>query len=727
MSDTPSERLYNLLPIIYRIRDVDQNFALRALMAGLESEFLTLQADIDALYDNWFIETCDFWAVPYIGELVGVNGLNDSKKIFATQRREVANTIGYRRRKGLIATLEHVISDVTGWDVHVLEYGLRLSRTQHLAHMRQGQGRLVDLRSTAALDALGGPFETNAHTIDIRAISANTPTERQSVDAVYGKYKPTNIGIFFWRLRSYPMTRVPAGAITKDAVSGRFLPTGHYTFDPLRRDLPLFTLPQEVLTLRQRVALTNVPAPIDPVTFALDLDDFRERHTGTVDSGRELDQYIFQNSIYYGPNRSLCVLLNGSPLAPDAIYGADLSAWRVPAGLSFEGDHAVAVDVKLGRLLFLGEKRPSRSDLVEVSYCYGFSADTGGGPYNRLLYAPPGSTTPHEIHVLKQSAISTLKQALDEWATFVQSELKPQCIIHIHDNGVYNEDDMNIELPKNSLLVIEAAEGVRPCIVSNLMFHCAFASARLLLSGLLIDGNLTIDGNLNLEIDHCTLMPLGLSAQQSKSREAPLKITLDHCIVGPIQLRSANIELFAQDCILDSSSGFALETHATTHAAGPIVTLQRVTVFGEVQAHILKLAEDVIFTRRVYVREENVGLVSFCYVPLRSQTPYRDHCQHGPPLQLVNGVLSEPGLAEYEGRVSQRERIYPVFSTTRYGDPGYAQLSMDCPPEILRGATDGSEMGAFHDLFQAQRQDNLLQILDEYLPFDLSVGISYCS
>ncbi len=145
------------------------------------------------------------------------------------------------------------------------------------------------------------------------------------------------------------------------------------------------------------------------------------------------------------------------------------------------------------------------------------------------------------------------------------------------------------------------------------------------------------------------------------------------------------------------------------------------------QAHSLKLAENVIFTRRVHVREEHVGLVSFCYVPLRSQTPYRDHCLYGPALRLADGVLSDPELAEHEGRVSERERMYPVFTSTRYGDAGYAQLRIDCPQEILRGSDDGSEMGAFHDLFQAQRQDNLLQILDEYLPFGLAVGINYIS
>ncbi len=68
---------------------------MRALMAVLESEFDRLAGrDIDGLYDNWFIETCDEWVVPYIGDLLGVRGLHSvaSAGVFS-QRAYVANTL----------------------------------------------------------------------------------------------------------------------------------------------------------------------------------------------------------------------------------------------------------------------------------------------------------------------------------------------------------------------------------------------------------------------------------------------------------------------------------------------------------------------------------------------------------------------------------------------------------------------------------------------------------
>ncbi|MEJ2556707.1 MAG: hypothetical protein P8186_10865 [Anaerolineae bacterium] len=48
MNGTRQERLYNLLPDLYRQRDPEAGQALRALMSVLESEFETLEADLTA-------------------------------------------------------------------------------------------------------------------------------------------------------------------------------------------------------------------------------------------------------------------------------------------------------------------------------------------------------------------------------------------------------------------------------------------------------------------------------------------------------------------------------------------------------------------------------------------------------------------------------------------------------------------------------------------------------
>jgi hypothetical protein len=76
---------------------------------------------------------------------------------------------------------------------------------------------------------------------------------------------------------------------------------------------------------------------------------------------------------------------------------------------------------------------------------------------------------------------------------------------------------------------------------------------------------------------------------------------------------------------------------------------------------------------------------------------------------------------------TQEQVVYPMFVSTRYGDPAYAQLSIYCASQIRRGATGGSEMGVFHELHQAQRQDNIMQLLKEYLPLNLDAEVLFVS
>ncbi len=69
----------------------------------------------------------------------------------------------------------------------------------------------------------------------------------------------------------------------------------------------------------------------------------------------------------------------------------------------------------------------------------------------------------------------------------------------------------------------------------------------------------------------------------------------------------------------------------------------------------------------------------------------------------------------------------PRFTSVRYGTPGYAQLASDCAVEITRGASDEAEMGAFHDLYQPQRDGNLAARIAEYTPAGTDAGVIHAT
>lgn len=722
MEEIQRERLYHLLPSIYRMRDRAQGEPLRALMNTLENEWRLVEEDIDALYDNWFIETCDEWVIPYLAGHVGTSHLEESGKVFPGQRRLVANTIGYRRRKGLKPILEHALADATGWYIHCVEYDPLLSHTQHLTNNFSTGGNLVNLRDTSKLAVLNSSFEAIAHTVDVRNIGHES-SRNTIARALPGKYRPGNLGIFIWRLRSYPLKLVPARAITH--MAGHALAPGCFTFDPLGRDIPLFNQPQIIDTLTQSIEPVHLPMPISRFALAEDLEEYHRQYPAQSEESPFEEDDLLHNSVYYGPDRALCVLLNDAPLPPNSIISADLSQWHLPLDNARRHESRVAIDVVLGRLRFLDASLPKANDVITVNYSYAFSSDLGGGPYMRPALAISG--TRYRVNVLQNGKVSTLRHALSEWDNYCRAweeqhqsadplqEDRPCGTIHIVDNGLYIESDLIINLPKNGDLVIEATAGARPVIEGTLRIKSEYSNAQLRLNGLLLHGNLVVEGGLDLEVRHCTLMPYGIETQPSSSS---MRLTIDHSIVGPVQMRNRQGTLAITNSIIDHAAASAINALHPDGEHGSVMHLERTTIFGRVQARVLLQGLNVLFTEPVVIRDCLQGLISFSYIPAHSQTPRREHCL-SPSMEIAHSA------EQLTNGQSESEQIEPLFTSTHYGNAAYAQLATHCSPRIQRGADNGSEIGVFNSLRQVQRADNIPRMLDEYLPFGLSTGVFY--
>ena len=61
------QRLFDLLPVVHRLRDAEHGHVLRELIEVLADQVDVLSEEIAQLYDDQFIETCAPWAAPYIG------------------------------------------------------------------------------------------------------------------------------------------------------------------------------------------------------------------------------------------------------------------------------------------------------------------------------------------------------------------------------------------------------------------------------------------------------------------------------------------------------------------------------------------------------------------------------------------------------------------------------------------------------------------------------------
>lgn len=849
------DRLYQLLPVVHRQRDEDLGWPLRDLLRVIAEQVNVVEDDILRLYDDWFIETCQDWAVPYIGELVGYEPVHDAGEPGGTAqdrprnkilipRREVARTIQSRRRRGTLALLEDLTRDTAGWPSRAVEFYRLLGFAQAINCLHLGRGRTLDLRWMNALDLLDGPFDDLAHTVDVRRVNSRRTA---------GRYNLPSVGVFVWRLKEYPVTGGQCACLEEDGMPNAF------TFSFLGNDAPLYARLQPETDPNHIAEESNLPVPIRRLAFEQDIKSVRD--------GKE------KESRYYGEGKSLQIWkgvaqtggnIKQVPVDPGRIIAADLSDWdryRTPPG-------RVAVDPVLGRIAFHPEESPAG---VWASYFYGFSADMGGGEYHRQFQQPsltglftaldfkdpvslakqlktpasplnrylsanlsaetakllneydgsdampealrkkltaaliedlnrqlhnetlydktrfPGADQIPEVRQLivrlldkklnlaelshlnrllleaaykqelaeffrlyfvsESGPFMTIEKALEQW----RKDKPRNAVIEVTDNGVYS-DALNITLDRGQSLQIRAAGRHRPIIYLHEQYKNrpewlsinSKTGGCFVLDGFLVTGrSVRIEGEVEeVKIRHCTLAPgwgIGPDCEPKRPAKPSLELyktgchlKIEHSIVGSIQVykdevRGDPLAIRISDSIVDATSddreALGAPNWPRAHA---LLRIARSTVIGLVQTNAILLAEDCIFTGTITVTRRQIGCMRFCYVPPESRTPRRYNCQPDLVDEAVQKEFSDKTIAE-QVMNAERLRVWPQFNSTRYGQPAYCQLALACAIEITRGASDESEMGAFHDLFQPQRAANLRARLDEFMPAGMEAGIIFAS
>lgn len=657
------DRLFDLLPVVHRRRDAERGYPLRALLQVIAEQVGVIEDDIDRLYENWFIETCEDWVVPYLGDLLGHRIVHEAgqpgdvatpsqrrlDKILVP-RREVANTIRNRRRKGTLALLELLAHDVAGWPARAVEFYRLLAWAQPLNHQRLDRGRTADLRDGDALDLLDGPFDSVAHTVDVRRLNSHRSR---------GAHNIPTVGLFVWRLRAYPITKAPAYCLEEAGAHC-------YTFSVLGNDAPLFTKPAAEPAPEHIAGPLNVPTPI---------------------RRRALERNV---DAYYGTDRSFAVWVPdwagyddpATPLPPEALIVADLSDWRyrTPRG-------HVAVDPVLGRLAFPTRQLPRKG--VWVHYHYGFSDDLGGGEYRRTLAQPSGATV---YRVGRGEEFERINDALARW----REQAPDHAVVEITDGGVYTEQ-INIELAAGRSIALRAADRTRP-VIRLMDWHTARPDAlsvrgdegsRFALDGLLVTGRgVQCEGPLaGITIRHCTLVPgwaIGPDCEPSRPAEPSLEltdtqadVTIERTILGSIQVSQDEvgtdpIPIRLSDSILDATGP---EREAVGAPAWPlahaVLTFERTTVLGEIQTHAIDLAENSILVGKIHVARRQRGCMRFCYVTPGSRTPRRYRCQPDLAEQDERAAIPTQSVgpaAQVMFVVSEEEHEAPAICSTVRGE-----------------------------------------------------------
>jgi hypothetical protein len=751
--------LFNLMPAVYRIRDIAiaqslplltsaelvelaglqatppvtlddqlrleeltakaQRGPLHSLLLVLQEQLEVLAEDLDQLYDDQFIETCAPWVIPYIGDLIGYQSVKGIAPAVDDPRAEVAETISQRRRKGTVLVMEQLARDMTAWGAHAVELFQVLGDTQYMNHLRLQNHYAPDLRHWKTGVYMETGFDRTPHKVDVRRIEPRR-----------GRYNIPNIGIFLWSLGAYSVTGDQANISTTSSEGLRFSSLG--------MDIPLF---HRAISQGQEITEHAQPFNVaDRLKRRALCDDLRKG----------------VGAVYYGEGKSLALYLDDKLLNPYEIEvanlaGADGSWANMPAAGSV---FRAAVDPALGRIALPPASAGTRLPKVKVSYHYGFNTDLGGGEYERadtFLVKDERFVFPFPDPVNYPDLKSAIALAIGKLT------LHGAVAVEITTSETYPTGslDLNINVPSGCTVELRAADGKRPTlllhdeisITGDSSSSCALNGLLLAASAGMTPGSPTPaalvhvpakrpDGRANqletLNLTHCTLVP-GWSvatdgtpnfptAPNLVAEPAGLTVTAKKSILGAIRAGEF-VDLEAFDCIVDATDptnvaiaaldGVAGVGSLTLGTAAPLGQIASgCTVVGKVHAILMSLVSNSIVWAAVTARDswstgliadrKQEGCVRFSFLPAGAKTPRRYEC--------VEQTLAGP---------------QPIFFALRYGHPGYMKLLTSTPDSVRRGAEDGGEMGAFHFVLAPLRESDLRVRMTEYLPVGLEFGVIY--
>lgn len=757
--------LYERLPEIYRVKDAEQTppGQLKNYLAIAEHIFDAIEKNIESLYDDLFIETCDDWVIPYIADLLGTSHLQGDPW---TLRADVADTIALRRRKGTLASIERLTYNLTQWGVHTVELRENLVWNQHLNHQRPDiggdppyaamtrftpiRGGTVTLRDPAMLSLLHTPFDPFAHFADLK------PPSWGNI-----RYNLPNIAIFLWRLKDYqvkfskPIVQIQAtGTVEIDeathVVQVLVHPLGDpvrlfntYQFDP-KKDPPVIT------------QLDATPGFIPLARLTTNSEAGKPEKYVAIDAYDPLDTDIVWRDIaevglqLHLPEPEFAA----TDLSEWTIRGENLCAWETGIKPALK-DREIAIDPIIGRIIIgvgtvdnglgLTEATALENHLL-LTYTYGAVGNVGAHPMSRTL-PDKWNNEPVVVKPVNLFEGETLNAALEN----IQDEDSPVVIeiqdslVHVLDlsaiAGTFDEDG-GLNLRLNRSLIIQAADGQRPIIKLMQPLRVrphdvsAAATLTLRLEGLYLtrdeafpdDEPLIARAALNrLEIVDCTLDPGGqkLLDGSAEGTRQPFRISLK--LRQPYGFNELEEEVFDQT---------------------PEIILER-TIAGSVlcdRGYRLCLSHSIIDAGKGVGEDSET---SFAVSNATATNPIDDW---GPPTQ-VNGitVFGRMRVEQISGRggiwVHTLEVLNNQIGCIRYsyfsgngdrlpqnlgcvtgkeaklrfvseifGEPTYGQLARTSNFDIRERGPGDDAMGAFGFLLEAHKWRNLQIRFREFMP-----------
>jgi hypothetical protein len=652
------------------------------LLGGVEDQRRLLEQDIDAVWEDFFIESCADWAVPHIGALLGLPA--------DAGRSEVAYTVALRRRKGTPAALEDFAEVLTGWTVRALEGWQITLWTQQLGHPAPPRPASLDLRDGSRL-RVGTPFE--------RVPRSVTPSGRWSPRAATAVVWP-------WEVRTY-----------LSAQAAPLPEPGRVALHPLGAEAPLYLRPQP-----GRIA-SDVGAAVTSRTG--DELDAPVRATYRV-----VEALSGPGQVRYGVNWEIspehplatgadgstptlvALTVDGTPIEWDKLrFGA------LPPGLPAPGSPAadeIVVDLARGH----AELGSGLSGKVRATWHRPVPGELGAlagdaefDPFARVVVVV-NPALPATGNVVKTLTAAFKKaRSLSAGLSAEESDAAhPDVEIRLETSDRLNAPPAQEFAPEVPRWRIVAQRLATPTIAGTLSLN--LDGGCVTLEGFYLDGHLRLGADLDCaHLRHVTMNPATGRQVRVAAGAWGLCMQAERSILGSIRADLGAAPLVLRDCIVDglgarlqvcdgSPGRAATDAIDATGSFRPALDASGVTFAGPVRLEALD-AVDCAFLDGVEVVQVQEGCVRHCYLGPRLSTPARH------PVRYRCGPFPAP-----------------TFASIGFEAGGYYAPALEPPHPLLSAASDGGEVGAYNHARRAVRVAALQRRIDEFVPLGLRAGLA---
>ncbi|HKP41175.1 phage tail protein [Mycobacterium sp.] len=678
----PSRRFLAMLPpALLASTEGEQTPVTLALLAALEEQWLELAADVDRILDDTFPDSAADWALPYLGQLLGLPP--------DAGRAEIGSATALRRRRGTPAALEDFAEVVTSWPSRVTEGWQTTLWCQQLGH---------PARHTASISLRAGEHLLVGSQLD-QARRSVTPG---------GSFHPAaaTATVFPWHVRRFNGVQVCPLAKPR-----------RFALHPLGIPAPLYLRPE-------------------PLQIASDAED--ERPPGTPPTARaprapgelplratwRLIEALGPDAITYGavwhlsadhplaantPDDPplLTLTVDGTPLPWSSIALTGLP----DAGAPNPDPQQVLVDPSRGTLSvgtgLAGTIRATfYRPLPGAVGALASTAEPDDGAGTVIVVDPTGAPP-----AAGEIVVADLTAAVDAALALPQPAARPP--------DTAESPDVEIRLATNDRLAspgvvngtpaanrwrIVAPTGLTPVIVGDIGFDLAATEVEL--AGCYIEGNLSAGTDLaGLTLTSVTMNPAARRTLTVSPDAWTVRLIATKSHLGAIRADLSAFFIVLTDCTIDGAGVALAPCGAPGAAPAPVPALAaadrfpprlqtRGCTFAGVVAVDVIDAADCLFIDGLHTVVTASGCLRYSHLG-----PHDQPQTHPPAYQCLTGALPPLGSSGVESAGD----LAPLLTSpsAQRADP------------ILSAASDGGEIGAYHHARRGPLAVRLAQRLPE--------------